>query len=175
MVDIHAALSGAQLPERSVAVCLRGDLTAEIESAERELRAAEADPGAGMEDAGRLRELAEHVERLRDEMRAASVDVRLRALPRWRWSELMRAHPPRDDSDSDKALGVNEETFFDALVRACLVEPELSDEDWARLLSVLTSAQYDALATAAWTVNRGSVDVPKSLVASRILRTYADE
>lgn len=177
MTDIKTMLTNAKLPERSVPICLRGDLVAEHEELERQLgdvnrRAADSLAGNG---AG---ELIDQLEALQEQMRAATVTFRLRALPKPRWRALLAEHPPRHDDDDkplpeDAAVGVNLETFWDAIVRACLVEPQIDDETWQLMAGDdgrLTDKQIGALADAAWAVNRGDVSVPFSLAVSQARR-----
>jgi hypothetical protein len=176
-VDIKAALAAAKLPECSVPLCLRGDLVAEFEALERKLQGLEQ-PAGGASLAGvpQRRELAEQLEALRQEMTDASVEFRLRALPRRRWSELMLKHPPLDGNDGDRAMGINEQSFFEAMVGECLVDPQLTADELSHLLDeVLTSAQYDQISMAAWRLNRRDVDVPFSRAASRILQSSESE
>jgi hypothetical protein len=68
--------------------------------------------------------------------------------------------PPRDGRDRDKQMGVNEDEFIAALLRECLVEPELDEQDWAVLEDTLTYAQYNELGTTAWFINQEAVNVP---------------
>ena len=85
----------------------------------------------------------------------------------------MAEHPPREDNQTDRALGLNQDTFFDAAIRACAVEPALDKADWDALDEVLSDAQWNTLANAAWAVNARDVDVPFSQRASRILARSA--
>lgn len=168
-MDVHDAITAARLPERSVALCLRGDLVAEFEALDRRL---EQLPGRGdaLNSSAEYLQVARDIETVRQDMAAASVEFRLRALPRRRWNQLLLDHPPRVDSDTDKAVGINEATFYDALIAESIVDPSLSPGELTRLLDdVLTSAQYDEISRAAWTLNRKGVDVPFSRAASRIL------
>jgi hypothetical protein len=152
--NFKTMLAEAKLPESTVMICLRGDLAADHEAAERELKRAEeasADSLAGS-GAGEL------------------VD---------RWRALVAEHPPRRDGDngivdSDR-IGVNAETFYDAIIRACLVDPELDDDEWAQLVDALTDRQYDDIADAAWSLNRREVDIPFSHAASRMKRASSGE
>lgn len=70
-----------------------------------------------------------------------------------------------------QAGGVNVDTFYAALIRACVVDPALDDDDWDRLDDVLTDRQFNELAGLALVVNRGEVSVPFSPTASRLTRT----
>jgi hypothetical protein len=171
--DVKALIASARLPERSVALCLHPDLTAELQDLERQLEEAEAKHRAAGSLAGGDRvELAQQMEDVRARMKSHTVDFRLRALPRRRWTALVAEHPPRPDSERDKMLGLNEETFFESLVRECTAEPILDDEDWQTLLDeALSDAQWGLLTNAAWAVNARDVDVPFSRLASRTLQT----
>lgn len=177
--DFNAILASAKLPERTVQICLRGDLVAEHEEAERQLEQAQKAAGDSLAGNGAAA-IAEQIERLEAEMREASYPFRLRALPRAQWRALVGDHPPRrgDDGeiiDADRAL-VNTETFYEAMIRACLVDPELTDEQWQELVDEhLTDRQFDDLSETAWRLNRHEVDVPFSRAASRMKRASADE
>lgn len=167
--DIAAIIAGARLPRRTVPLCLRGDLQAAFEDVTRRLdapRPAGSDSLAGDPDA---RALAEQVEMLREQMRAAIVVFTLQALPRLAWAEFTAGHPPRDDHPDDKVVGFNQDTFYDALIRECCIDPQLDSDQWAHLFDNLTSRQFDDLAAAAWALNRRDVEVPTSRAASAIL------
>lgn len=183
MSTIKDKIKSARLPERTVPVCLDGALVAEIETAERDLQRLTEQPAVdSLEGAPGLRAAAERVEELRRQMQESTVEFRLRALPRQRWKALIALHSPRRDEDDrvderDRAIGVNVDTFFPALIRVSVVAPELDAEDWTALLGdentdgALTDRQFDELANAAWYLNRDTVDVPFSLAASRILNS----
>ncbi len=179
MTDFTALLAGAQLPERTVPVCLRGDLVAAHEAADRALVEAQRTPSTGKEDTGVGERLAE-VEHIEGLMRESTYLFRVRALPRRAFRALMAEHPPRrtetgDPDPGDAQLSINRDTFFDALLRASTVDPVLTGEQWDELLDKLTDRQYGDLTDAAWFVNRDEVSVPFSLAASRVRRPSADE
>jgi hypothetical protein len=149
----------ARPAERTVELCLRGDLVATLEDLRRRQEAAKAasrtslddDPGAG---------LAEQVADVQARMAEAVVVVALRAVPRRRWLALLADHPPRDGADTDTRLGFDPTTFYDALVAESWAEPQITDDDRARLLDSLSAGQFDLLAEAAWSVNARAVSVP---------------
>jgi hypothetical protein len=173
--DVKAALDAARLPERSVELCLRGDLVAELQELQREMTDAEREEkAAGSLDGGRARELAEQINALREQMLDDTIVVRLRALPRKKKRDLTAAHPPRDDNETDRLVGFNQDTLTAALLRACAVDP-LDEEDWARFEEVLSDGQWQALNNAVWSVNSQDVDVPFSRRASQILASSAPE
>lgn len=175
-------IANAKLPELTVPICLRGDLVAEIEQLDRELVNAGSSPSSGMEDGARLRELAERIEALRDEMREDDNNHTfvLRALPARDYRALKAQHPPRVDGEGDvvaedRVLGANIDTLAEPLLRACCVDPVLDDATWRSLEPVLSDGQYDQLANAALLVNQGAVTVPFSRAASRVMRSTEPE
>lgn len=172
--DFAALLAGAKLPERTVPVCLRGDLVAEHEAADRELQLLADKPVTKFGGDGRG-ELQARIRDLEEQMRAASYDFRFRAMTRRDWHTFVAAYPPRPDNEQDAAIGVNAEVFFDALIRRCLVDPVLDDDAWFRLNEALTDRQYDTLSDAAWGLNRRDVDVPFSPAAWRMNGTSEPE
>jgi hypothetical protein len=173
--DFRDLLKQAKLPERTVPVCLRGDLVADHEALERQLQAAQDRPVDSFEGNG-AGDLADRIRGLEGEMREHTYTFRLRAVPKRQFRALVADHPPRRDDDGeplrdDAVLGVNRDTFFTALVRACVQDPQLDDGEWVELLDEkLTDRQFMDLADAAWFVNRGEVDVPFSHAASRAKR-----
>jgi hypothetical protein len=181
--DFKAMLASAKLPEKTVDICLRGDLVAEHEAAERELEQAEklADVLNSLDGGGNIGDLVDRIEALEAEMREHTYTFRMRALPKPQWRALLAAHPPRKGEDGepleqDKYVGVNQETFWDALIRACVVDPEMDEGDWQQLLGEkLNDSQYTDLTGAAWGVNRNDVDIPFSRAASRLKKTSAPE
>jgi hypothetical protein len=182
MTDIKALLAQAKLPQRSVPICLRGDLHAEWEDLQRQLtegrrRAEAADSLGEVFDAGPL---AERIGAVEQAMADATLTLHLRALPQQSrdpkvttWDRLLRQHPvPEDGADErDRNMGVNTATFFPALIQTCCVEPDLDPEDWDQLFAAITDGQYTVLCNTAWTLNRGDVDIPFSFAASRIRAT----
>jgi hypothetical protein len=172
-MDITEALAGARLPEKTVPICLRGDLQARFEELERQLVAAQRDTSDSLAAGSRPRELAEQIEALRREMADHTVTFTLRAVPRRAWTKLVADHPPREDNQVDRVLGVNEETFISVLIREATVDPELTDDQWDLLDEKLTEFQWQKLFNAAWSLNARDVDVPFSHAASTILRATA--
>lgn len=172
--DWRDKLKQARLPEAVVPIVLRGDLAAEHEQLTRQLDEARARGASSLAGSGtgriedRLREIA-------DDMRDSVVEFTLRALPRAKrpgdrrpsWRELREQYPPREKNGEmlreDIMAGfVNAVQFPEPLVKASVVDPELSDEDWAELMPNISDGQFDELVNAAWTLNRGKVDIPFS-------------
>jgi hypothetical protein len=177
--NFKAMLAEAKLPERTVEICLRGDLVADHETAERQLEQADKQGSDSLAGSG-AGEIADRLEALEQEMREHTYEFRLRALPKPAWRKLCGEHPPRRGEDNetvepDRYVGINAETFYEAMIRSCLVDPELDDESWAQLSEALTDRQFEDLSDAAWAVNRREVDIPFSRAASRMKRDSAAE
>lgn len=177
-IDITAELDQAQPQGKTVPICLRGELVEEFERLDGELQemARVETTAPSLSSGGRKRELAEKVEALRQEMLAKSVPFRLQAIGRKAWNKLNDSHPPREGNDSDRMRGFNDETFFPALIRATVVSPTLSADQWTKLLDVqLSPGQFETLAGAAWDLNRRGADIPFSRVALQTLGRSAPE
>lgn len=195
--DFKSLLKQAKRPERTVDICLRGDLVADFEVADKALRDAQATASDSKEGDG-VASLVDAVERIQAEMADSIYPFRLRALPRPWFRALMKAHPPREDDDPDTQVGFNRDTYFEALLKVSTVDPPmgvdvegffkellqaqaggadlpvLPDGDWPELLDALTDRQFGDLTDAAWFVNRDEVSVPKSLAVLRAKRPTGD-
>lgn len=181
--NFKTLLADARLPEKTVQICLRGDLAADFEQAEKDLSDAENQRVDSLDGGADVAAIAERIEGLRRQMLEHTYPFRVRALPQREFRAMRADHPPRQVPggdgepavhEDDSGFGVNMITFFDALIRKCVVDPELGDDEWDVLLGEkLTSNQYDTLALAAWFVNVRDVDIPFSYAASKINRSSA--
>jgi len=185
--SVKDRLKAAKLPERSLQVCLRGDLQAEFDDLERQLREAREAPAATGKRIGSKPEALAIVERqaaIREQMADEMLDLLIRALPRADyvdesgekqdgWVTLVRKNPPRPGNEGDEAMGVNLEGLMEVAVPRCVAEPALDEDDWERLNSVLTSGDWDRVMNTVWSVNRSGVDVPKSRLASLVMAESA--
>lgn len=176
-VDVTALINGAKQLTGSVTVYLAGDLIAEYEELKDQLAAG---PGADSLDGGDAAARTQRMATLREQMAGTAVKIRMQAMGRVEYDELLGEHPPRRDENGDvlpaDLAGFNSRTFYSALIRACWASPVLDDAVRDRMLDVLlTNRQYDEVAMKALEVNRGKVDIPFSLAASRLLTTSGDE
>lgn len=167
-MNIDELLASARLAEDEVPICLRPDLLVQYKAAAAALEEADQDQKRNGSLAGGGRAAAQAaVDELREQMLAASVKFTVRALPQRRWTQLYAEHPPRESDKDDARVGFNRDTFYPALVRECVVDPQLSPRQWETLEARLSAAQYAVLKTTAWRVNDADVDVPFLLAASR--------
>lgn len=165
-MGIDEILAAIHRPEKTVPICLRGDLHAVFEQLERDFIKADTAITDDVTTTGASAEavkLGQRMEEIRGEMRDATEIFTLRALPRTEWVALAQAHPQRPGIDTGD---VNEETFTLALVAACCIDPEMTVEQALLLHGELSEGQWMSLASAAWNLNREVQDVPFSLAAS---------
>lgn len=169
---IDDVFADAKLPRREVPLCLRGDLVAAWQSAERRFKQAQdtaSDDALASATSTEAIDLARQMEDLQQQMRDATRIFQLQALPRGEWRALLKAHPPREDSPEDQQVEFNRDTFGVAALAACCVVPKMTPEQAEKLVGVLTDGQWNELFSHIWTMNAGRVEVPFSLAASALL------
>ncbi|MEU8158046.1 hypothetical protein AB0B94_30705 [Micromonospora sp. NPDC048986] len=197
-VSIKDKIRSARRPTRSVDLCLETELQDRFEVLEQQLAEASAATsrdkrlGSGAE----VRQLAEQIEALRAEMQDYVITFKLQAVGQRRWNDLLREHPPREGNEEDQVVGHNIDTFYDAAIQACAVDPVLDDDDWRVLLGdteerkaelvaagkvdeveegKLTAKQFNDLYQAVLALNVRRISLPNSYAASRILRPSENE
>jgi hypothetical protein len=101
------------------------------------------------------------LEEIRQEILADTMAFKFKGLGHRSLRKLKDEHPPRQGKPRDQINGFNEDAATDALIRKCLVEPDLSDTTLTELLDEqLTDGQYEELSTAVWQINHRAVDIP---------------
>lgn len=151
----------ARRTERSVEVCLDGALSAEVESVERELARLGKWKSESLSDVDPRLEVQGRLDGLRAQQRESVYAFRFRALPARAYSDLVAKHPPRPEDKAER-LRFNVATFPAALISACCVDPEMTEDEAGELLDDLSAGQRDTLFAAAWTANEVAVSVPFS-------------
>lgn len=170
MPDIAEILTKARPREHSVTLCLAGDVAAEVDRLEAELRAVGQWQPGSIADEDPRRELAERIQAAREKMRDAEVTFTFRALGARAWSDLVAQHPSQNKDEAWDA-----ETLAPALVAASAIDPVMTREQVDELFEALNQAQRDELVGAAWSVNGEATSVPFSLLASATLASRTDE
>ncbi len=157
--DVAALIAGARLPERTVDICLRGDLLADLDEARTRLMVAAAGaPSLGDGPA----QVREEIAGIEAQMRAASVTFRLRALSRAAFNQIIVDRPPRAGVKRDQDAGYDVHAVESAMIRACTVDPDLSAEQWDGLEAALTPFQFGALVASCDSLNLDPLLVPRS-------------
>jgi hypothetical protein len=168
---ISDILGSIRRPERTVRLCLAGDLQAEFERLEAELVEARQKPESaptlgGSQMDPRVTELARQIEELRELMLEHTVVFRFAGLPSKAYSDMVAKHPPKDGS---KRGDVDMDGYSLDLVASCAVEPKMTVDEARQLSEALTQAQWDSLVSAAYACNKEEFDVPFSWTASAVL------
>lgn len=159
-------------PEKSVPICLAGDLQVTFEQLERDLAKAREQPSKGTlagSSNAEATKIARQIQALQEEMREHTETFRFRGLTRREYSDLVAKHPPADDAND--GADVNWETFGPGLMAACSISHPMTEGEAGELVDVLTAAQYNALFMAAQSVNIMGLDIPSSLAASAVLQS----
>lgn len=156
-------LNSAKRAEKTVRLCLRGDLVAEFEALEERLADLTVGVGWGNGD-NATAEVAARLTEIRAEMLEDTVTFTFRALKRLAWDELNKKHAGENNLlDIDK--------FLPELVAASLVDPVMTAADLDELYDVINDGQRTALGNAAWSANTEDVAVPFSERASVVMRS----
>lgn len=175
-MNIDDLLAQAKPAERTIRLCLRGDLQAAWEQLDHDRAKAQAEDRSDSLAGSPATAIARQMQDLAEQMEAATVTFRLRALPRKAYQALVAAHPPRRGPDGgvvadDAEHDLNTATFWEPLIKATTVEPDLTEGHWERLLGeILSDRQFEQLAIAALAACRGNVDIPFSSAASVLIR-----
>lgn len=160
-------LNSAKRREKTVRLCLRGDLVAEFEALEARLADLTIGVGWGNGDDATA-EVAERLTAIRAEMLEDTVTFTFRALKRIAWDELNAKHTGENNL-------LNVDTFMPELVQACLVDPAMTADDLDELYDVINDGQRIELGNAAWSVNTEATEVPFSERASVVMRARAQK
>lgn len=185
-------------PERTVQFCTNLNLKSAHEDAERALADARRSSAGDARETGAVgvREAAEAVRALEDQMRQHTVVFTLRGWPRKRWAEFEEAHPPREGNQHDRDTGVNvaalDEAISGVMCQSCResgmspwpqtivavrsldgADVEFDPRDWSGLADEMTNGQWEDFAVAVLQVNRGVKSAPFSVAASRVIQTSA--
>lgn len=171
MASIEDILAKAKPRERTVMVCIAGDVAGELDRLQDELSRVSSDwEPQDLTDVHPGRALAEQMKALREQARAAEVPFLLRYIGDKAYSDLMAAHPSSDDSQA-----FDSETFPRALIAASCVDPVMTEEQAAQLFEKINEGEIKKLFDAAWDVHNASDIVPFSLAASALLAALGDE
>ena len=169
--SIQDLIKQAKPRERTVNVCLRGDLAGEVERLTAEIGKVSEDwepEDLTSEHPGRA--LSVQLKQVREEARKAEEPFTFRYIGDRAYSDLLAAHPSEDDNEA-----FNSVTFPRALVAASCVDPEMSEDEVAELFEVINQGEIKKLFDAAWDVHNVADVVPFSLAVSALLAGLGGE
>lgn len=171
MPSIADILKQAKPRERTVMICIRGDLAGEAERLSAELaRTAEDWEPSDLTEEHPGRAIAAQLKAVREQVKAAEVPFLLRYIGDRAYSDLLAKHP----SEKDEEL-FDSETFPRALIAASCADPVMTEEEVTDLFEVINEGEIKKLFDAAWDVHHASDVVPFSLAASALLAGLGGE
>jgi len=171
MASIEDILAQATPRERTVKVCIRGDLAGRMEELQDELARTSTDwEPSDLSEVHPGRAIAEEMKALREQVKSAEVPFTLRYIGDKAYSDLLAAHPSENENEL-----FNSETFGRALIAASCVEPVMSEEQAAQLFEKINEGEIKKLFDAAWDVHNSSDMIPFSLAASALLAALGGE
>lgn len=168
--DVDAIIAEAAPRTREVQVCLNAGLVTAHEEAVQDLQKA-MDDDDGLVGSDAVRAAAKRVQDIEKQLEAATYTFRLRAVSRKTWADLLAKYPPSaehrragHDADPDR--------FPVAAVAACLVEPQLTEDQVRRLAEsdAMTFGEWQKLWLAVMALNVPPVPAPKLRAATELLR-----
>lgn len=192
--DILARIN-PKLLEESCEIVMNNELHEQWEAAQQALLESQEQDAAGGErlatrgkESETTRELAEKVVAIEEQMVAAGFKVTFRQMHKDKWRALCDNHPAREGDILDAHAGYNRDAVLDNAVRLCMIDPiferctkdtrdQLCDHtdcgSWEQFTTFIPPGQWELLKDTVNAANVGVVDLPKSELASRILRRRA--
>ncbi|MFE4697291.1 hypothetical protein ACFRIC_09375 [Streptomyces sp. NPDC056738] len=163
-------LARAKPREKTVMVCLAGDLAGEAERLQDELsRVSEDWEPEDLTDVHPGRAIAEQLKTVLAQARASEEPFTFRYIGDRAYSDLVAAHP----SDSPQEM-FDSVTFPRALVAASCVQPKMTEEQVVELFEVINEGEIKKMFDAAWDVHNASDVIPFSVAASALLASLID-
>ncbi|MFJ8110424.1 hypothetical protein [Streptomyces sp. NPDC096132] len=167
MPNIEEILKAATPRQRTVQVCVRGDLASEVERLTAELAqvSQEWEPES-IADEHPGRRIARELREAQTAAKAAEVPFVLRFVGDRAYNDLLAAHP----SDNPNEL-FDDRTFPKALIVASCVDPVMTAEQAEELFEKVNVGEQKRLFDAAWEVHNDAASdaSPFSLAASALL------
>lgn len=149
-------------PRRRTEYLYSGEAEAKLDEYEDRIEQAFAEEGSDV----RKRKVSDRIAKERDDFKAeqmaAAPKLVFEAITHRRLQRLYDEHPPRKGDKGDEMVGYNRETFAPALVRASLVEPAVTDEQWDEFVESVSAGRMMRLHEVANDLAGGDVDLPKS-------------
>lgn len=158
-----------------VPLCVNLDLKGEHDRAVQALADAKNEAARdARENSTLVRDAAQAVVDLEQQMRDHTLLFTLQARPRKEWAEFVAGHPPRPGNEYDKSLDLDVSALDEVIQQSIIkVESRAGESlafdgpaEWQRLADDMSDGQWTEFALAILAVNRGSTRVPFSPAAS---------
>ena len=177
---IKAKIANAKRPERIVFLNLRGDLIAEIEDLDTQLRELQQKDSGDrrLAENPAVADIVAQIDELTAEAEDSELELRLRALRGSDWRDAIAQNPPTDEQKEEGYVADTAATAEYVLRHyrdQAVVSPELDDEDVEALLEALAASQLREIESTVWQLNGGDNKVPFSRLASLVRPNSDDE
>lgn len=170
--DIESIIDEAEPAQTAVSICVKGNLKAEYERLETQLD----DVGhtvTNLAGGGPGSEIAARMNELREQMKTYERAFVMRAVtPRRAWRNLQAKRPVKTPEMDDEAYADLYHPWVCAVVAASALDPGMTVAQAERLADKLSEGDWTKLANAAWKVNDSSSEIPFSVAASVLSRSY---
>jgi hypothetical protein len=181
VIDYDELIAEASLPEDTVPICLDGRLMHRWEEVKARVDARADTPADDRLGAGQVDPEQAELDALTAQVEGKNRPWLLRGMPDDEFAEFAakpefkaRTLPDGSTDPRDARMGLNRDVFVPALVKACLVEPDVSvDGRWDVLRKKLTRGQMARLFAVAWELNSEDRDLPFSPSGSPTTRSSA--
>jgi hypothetical protein len=173
-LSLDEVLTSAKRTRTIAHICMRADLQAEYDDLVAELATlvdhegrllATAEEALGEEGgAARAQEIDQRMRQLRLEMNQAMRQVEFEGMPEDKWRPWYNTNFPHQRVKTARSSGQEPDIsdFNNKLIAETAVSPTFTEQDVAKLRTVLTTPQMSLLANKAWAAcTTGGVDVPK--------------
>jgi hypothetical protein len=166
-LSVDEILSARKLATKSIPVCMRGDVLAEIQELEREinqLRSDDDDPRMVDSNQSSAATLADKIRELEAEAERYTINLRLQALERKEWNKQVDLHTDENLATGERKLDLAAmcvDIFPDSLI-----SPEMTTRQQDNFLTGLTEGQWEEVMQGLWDLNRDRISVGKSVTAS---------
>jgi hypothetical protein len=164
----HDVTKLASRPTDTVSLCLAGELVEEHAQLERQLEDAPA--ATSVSEVSPKRVIAEQIVALQEQMKEATVEFHLRALPSRQWGVLFADQPQRKEGESAEDWEPRWFAWQAQMVSRTCLDPAMDAEQVGELVDLLHYRAWVELATKSYVLNMGEVDVPNSAAASELTR-----
>lgn len=163
-------------PREDDVVLLPGDYQAQHDALVREVDDLELKARSDKRFKAKALKAAEAVDAFHDPANIpGAIVVTVREIPKPQVRKLQDECPPRQGVSRDEIYGYNEDAFHKALMRACIVSPELTDEQFEEWAAQAPPRHWDKVRDAALKVVGEGESIPKSSAVSVLLASRAEE
>lgn len=173
--SIEEILGERKLPQVSETIYLRGDLVGQItalaneyDRLKKQRRHEPANAPLNDSSDARMQEIKRELAEVSQKYEASAREFTFQALGRTVFKAIREEHPPREQ-DTELGIPFNGDTYPQALIAACSIDPVMEVAQVLRLFDALTAAEISRLFGAVEGLNAGE------LVVGNFTKLFAEE